>query len=74
MYKQGGDDRENELLATVHSLLFSIHELELQDFKRGQCSGSCIRHLLVRLLRYSGYDAAVCTSKWQGFDKIPGGT
>jgi hypothetical protein len=74
MYKQGGDDRENELLATVHSLLFSIHELELQDFKRGQFSGSCIRHLLVRLLRYSGYDAAVCTSKWQGFDKIPGGT
>ncbi|KAL6616808.1 hypothetical protein ACP70R_039078 [Stipagrostis hirtigluma subsp. patula] len=73
IYKQGGDDKENELLSMVHSLLFSIHESELQAFKRGQCSGSCIRHLLVKLLRYSGYDAAVCTSKWQGFDKIPGG-
>ncbi|CAO2167876.1 unnamed protein product [Urochloa humidicola] len=73
MFKQGGDDRENELLSMVHSLLFSIHESELQSFKRGQCSDTCIRHLLVKLLRYSGYDAAVCTSKWQGFDKIPGG-
>ncbi|KAK3163146.1 hypothetical protein QOZ80_1BG0098210 [Eleusine coracana subsp. coracana] len=72
-YKQGGDEKENELLSTVHSLLFSIHEPELQAFKRGQCSGSCIRHLLAKLLRYSGYDAAVCSSKWQGFDKIPGG-
>lgn len=58
----------------VHSLLFSIHESDLLAFKRGQCSASCIRHLLVKLLRYSGYDAAVCVSKWQGFDKIPGGT
>lgn len=58
----------------VHSLLFSIHESDLLAFKRGQCSASCIRHLLVKLLRYSGYDAAVCISKWQGFDKIPGGT
>jgi hypothetical protein len=74
MLKQGGDDNENELLSMVHSLLFSIHDSELQPFKTGQCSGSCIRHLLVKLLRYSGYDAAVCTSKWQGFDKIPGGT
>lgn len=73
MYKQGGDEKENELLSVVHSLLFSIHESELQAFIRGQCTGSCIRHLLVKLLRYSGYDAAVCISKWQGFDKIPGG-
>jgi hypothetical protein len=74
MLKQGGDEKENELLAMVHSLLLSIHEPQLQPFKTGQCGGSCIRHLLVKLLRYSGNDAAVCTSKWQGFDKIPGGT
>lgn len=74
MLKQGGDEKENELLSIVHSLLLSIHELQLQPFKTGQCGGSCIRHLLVKLLRYSGKDAAVCTSKWQGFDKIPGGT
>jgi len=74
MLKQRGDEKQNELLSMVHSLLFSIHGSELQCFKRGQCSGSCIRHLLVKLLRYSGYDAAVCTSKWHGFDKIPGGT
>ncbi|XP_006645399.1 uncharacterized protein LOC102705965 [Oryza brachyantha] len=73
MYKQGGDEKENELLSMVHSLLFSIHESELLAFNRGQCSASCIRHLLVKLLRYSGYDAAACVSKWQGFDKIPGG-
>lgn len=73
IYKQGGDEKENELLSMVHSLLFSIHESDLLAFKRGQCSASCIRHLLVKLLRYSGYDAAVCVSKWQGFDKIPGG-
>ncbi|CAM0885568.1 unnamed protein product [Alopecurus aequalis] len=73
MYKQAGDEKENELLSVAHSLLFSIHESELQAFIRGQCTGSCIRHLLVKLLRYAGYDAAVCVSKWQGFDKIPGG-
>ncbi|KAL5226919.1 hypothetical protein ABZP36_015184 [Zizania latifolia] len=73
MYKQGGDEKQNELLCKVHSLLFSIHESELLAFKRGQCSGGCIRHLLVKLLRLSGYDAAICVSKWQGFDKIPGG-
>uniref|UniRef100_A0A0D9VAW7 Plant-specific domain TIGR01615 family protein n=1 Tax=Leersia perrieri TaxID=77586 RepID=A0A0D9VAW7_9ORYZ len=73
MYKQGGDEKENELLSMVHSLLFSIHESELLAFNRGQCSASCIRHLLVKLLRYAGYDSAVCVSKWQGFDKIPGG-
>jgi hypothetical protein len=73
MYKQGGDEQEHEMLSVVHSLLFSIHESELQAFIRGQCTGSCIRHLLVKLLRYAGYDAAVCVSKWQGFDKIPGG-
>jgi hypothetical protein len=73
MYKQAGDEQEHEMLSVVHSLLFSIHESELQAFIRGQCTGSCIRHLLVKLLRYAGYDAAVCVSKWQGFDKIPGG-
>ncbi|KAG8053783.1 hypothetical protein GUJ93_ZPchr0001g30876 [Zizania palustris] len=72
MYKQGGDEKQNELLSMVHSLLFSIHESELLAFKRGQCSGGCIRHLLVKLLRLLGYDAAICVSKWQGFDKIPG--
>jgi len=73
MYKQAGDEKENELLSVIHSLLFSIHESELQPFIRGQCTSSCIRHLLVKLLRYAGYDAAVCVSKWQSFDKIPGG-
>ncbi|KAG8079180.1 hypothetical protein GUJ93_ZPchr0007g5854 [Zizania palustris] len=73
MYKQGGDEKQNELLCMVHSLLLSIHESQLLAFKRGQCGGSCIRHLLVKLLRLSGYNAAVCVSKWQGFDKIPGG-
>nr|CAB3503403.1 unnamed protein product [Digitaria exilis] len=54
MLKQGGDDTQNELLSMVHSLLLSIHDSDLQAFKRRQCGGSCIRRLLVKLLRYSG--------------------
>ncbi|KAF8642216.1 hypothetical protein HU200_067480 [Digitaria exilis] len=34
MLKQGGDDTQNELLSMVHSLLLSIHDSDLQAFKR----------------------------------------
>ncbi|KAH7673936.1 hypothetical protein IHE45_08G039100 [Dioscorea alata] len=40
---------------------------------RDKCNASCIRQFLVKLLRLSGYEAAICTSKWQGSGKVPGG-
>ncbi|RVX13733.1 hypothetical protein CK203_010237 [Vitis vinifera] len=38
----------------------------------GPCNTSCIRFCLVKRLRLSGYDAAVCSSRWQGCGKVPG--
>ncbi|TQD85169.1 hypothetical protein C1H46_029257, partial [Malus baccata] len=32
-----------------------------------------IKFALVKLLRLSGYDAAVCAARWQGSGKVPGG-
>lgn len=73
-HKRAVDQCESDLLSAVCSLLFSINENDFHTVKGdGQCSGSCIRQLLVKHLRMSGYDAAVCSSKWQGFDKVPGG-
>lgn len=39
----------------------------------GPCYASCIRFYLAKLMRLSGYDAGVCTSKWQRVGIIPGG-
>ncbi|KNA10578.1 hypothetical protein SOVF_143050 [Spinacia oleracea] len=46
---------------------------ELQLVKSGLCYRNCIRYALVKLLKWSGYNAAVCASKWQGCNKVPGG-
>ncbi|XVF23894.1 hypothetical protein REPUB_Repub13aG0079000 [Reevesia pubescens] len=64
---------EIDLLAVVHSLILSISETDLDFVKSGPCNTSCIRYSLVKLLRLSGYDAAVCASRWQGSGKVPGG-
>ncbi|KAG2723748.1 hypothetical protein I3760_02G183700 [Carya illinoinensis] len=64
---------ETDLLSVVNSLILSIREAELHFVKSGACNGSCIRFCLVKLLRRSGYDAAVCATKWQGSGKVPGG-
>ncbi|XP_020275971.1 uncharacterized protein LOC109850365, partial [Asparagus officinalis] len=73
-HKRAVDQCESDLLSAVRSILLSINENHLHVFKGdGQCSCSCIRHFLVKHLRISGYDAAVCLSRWQGFDKVPGG-
>lgn len=71
--KISADQYESDLLAVVNSLLLSIHERDLHSVKSGACTASCIRFSLVKLLRRSGYDAAVCTTKWQGSGKVPGG-
>lgn len=72
-FKRSVDQFESDLLSVVHSLLLSMAHTDLQFVKSGICNGSCIRYSLVKLLRSSGYDAAVCGSKWQGCNRVPGG-
>lgn len=72
-YKHSVDQYENDLLSVVHSLLLSMNETGLHFVKSTPCNASCIRFSLVKLLRLSGYDAAVCASRWQGCGKVPGG-
>ncbi|CAL1387341.1 unnamed protein product [Linum trigynum] len=72
-YKHSVTPYESELLSLVHSLIVSIKETDLHLVESGSCNASCIRFSLVKLLRFSGYDAAVCSSKWQGSAKVPGG-
>lgn len=67
------DQYENDLLSVVNSLALSINERDLHASNSGPCKASCIRSSLVKLLRLSGYDAGLCTSRWQGSDKVPGG-
>lgn len=64
---------ESDLESVVHSLIISINDKELNGVKSSPCNASCIRFSLVKLLRLSGYDAAVCSSRWQGAGKVPGG-
>ncbi|KAJ0551349.1 hypothetical protein HanHA300_Chr07g0256131 [Helianthus annuus] len=61
------------MLSVVNSLILSINCMDLEFMKCCSCNSSCIRFYLVKLLRLSGYDAAVCTSRWQGTGKVPGG-
>lgn len=72
-FKRSVDQYESDLQSVVQSLLLSMGGTDLQLVKSGLCNGSCIRDSLVKLLRSSGYDAAVCASKWQGINKVPGG-
>lgn len=72
-YKLSVDQYESDLLAVVNSLMLSMSETDLHLVKSGPCNASCIRFSLAKLLRLSGYDAAVCSSRWQGSGKVPGG-
>ncbi|XP_042475249.1 uncharacterized protein LOC122057264 [Macadamia integrifolia] len=72
-HKHKMDQFESNLLSIVHSLILSVNGIDLRSVKPGQCNASCIRFFLVKLLRFSGYDAAVCAATWQGSEKVPGG-
>ncbi|CAK9135616.1 unnamed protein product [Ilex paraguariensis] len=72
-HKLSVDQYESNLMAVVNSLMLSIKGINLHPVKSGPCNASCIRFSLVKLLRLSGFDAAVCASKWQGSGKVPGG-
>ncbi|CAH8361370.1 unnamed protein product [Eruca vesicaria subsp. sativa] len=64
---------ETEVLSAVRNLMLSIKEKDLHSVKTGTCNASCIRFYLAKLLRLSGYNAAVCSARWQGTGKVPGG-
>ena len=64
---------ESDLLSVVNSLMLSINGTDLHFAKSAPCNASCIRFSLVKLLRLSGYDAAVCASRWKVCGKVPGG-
>ncbi|XP_073271436.1 uncharacterized protein [Primulina huaijiensis] len=66
------DQYESNLAMIVKSLILSISETS-QGGKPDTCDSSCILYTLVKLLQSSGYDAALCASRWQGFGKVPGG-
>lgn len=72
-YKVLPDQHGIDKLSVVNSLILSINSLDLEFIRCGSCKASCIRFSLVKLLRLSGYDAAVCISRWQGTGKVPGG-
>ncbi|KAA3481835.1 plant-specific domain family protein [Gossypium australe] len=71
-YKHSVCHYDMDLLSVVHSLILSMGETDLHSVKSGPCNASCIRYSLVKLLRLSGYDAAVCVSRWQRSGKVPG--
>ncbi|CAM8960727.1 unnamed protein product [Rhodiola kirilowii] len=72
-FKNSKDQFGHNLIPIVHSLLLQMSEIDLHLMQSAPCNASCIRFLLVKLLRKSGYDAAVCSVKWQGSGKVPGG-
>ncbi|EYU38441.1 hypothetical protein ABFS82_14G075600 [Erythranthe guttata] len=73
MYKQPVDQYERDLTMVVKSLILSISETSQIEKPDACINSSCIIYSLVKLLHSSGYDAALCKSKWQVFGKLPGG-
>ncbi|XP_058737589.1 uncharacterized protein LOC131609808 [Vicia villosa] len=71
--KRSLTQHESDLIPVVHSLIRSMKETNLEMMNSGPCYASCIRFYLAKLMRLSGYDAGVCTSKWQRVGIIPGG-
>lgn len=71
--KRSVTQHESDLIPVVHSLIRSMKETNLEMVNSGPCYASCIRFYLAKLMRLSGYDASVCTSKWQRVGIIPGG-
>ncbi|KAL6126630.1 hypothetical protein ACLB2K_074676 [Fragaria x ananassa] len=72
-YKCSVAQYESDLASVVHSLILSISENDRHLVKSGPCNASCLKSTLVKLLRRSGYDAAVCSARWHGSGKVPGG-
>ncbi|CAI9770517.1 unnamed protein product [Fraxinus pennsylvanica] len=72
LHKHTLDQYESDLILVVNSLILSLSNS--RDIRKSDaCNASTIRYSLVKLLQSSGYDAAICATKWHGLGNIPGG-
>jgi uncharacterized protein (TIGR01615 family) len=63
---------EAELVSAVRKLVLAI-DVDNDLICNADCRGGCIKRLVVHQLRAAGYDAAVCTSKWESSGRVLGG-
>ncbi|XP_031486449.1 uncharacterized protein LOC116254932 isoform X2 [Nymphaea colorata] len=71
--RHSADQLEDDLSRKIRMLVLSIGETDLRHKRANPCNCSCVRWSLVKLLRLSGYNASICTSKWEASGKVPGG-
>lgn len=71
--KHSKEQYDHGIIPIVHSFLLHMSEVDLHVMQSGICNASCIRFHLVKLLRKAGYDASVCSTKWQRSGNVPGG-
>lgn len=65
---------ERDLLCSVYQVLMNVNETDLVcQSSRASCNGSCIRHLVVKSLKCSGYNASLCKIEWNNSGRVPGG-
>ncbi|MCO5591030.1 hypothetical protein L7F22_045006 [Adiantum nelumboides] len=65
---------EKELFSILSIFFPSVKDVDFFCLTTGkECKGYCIQQMLVKHLRVLGYDAAICSSKWKNFGKVPGG-
>lgn len=66
---------ERELLKEVKLQLLSIKEDSdlVCEPEGSDCKGGCVKRFVVSHLKVTGYDAAVCKSKWLSSGRVPGG-
>ncbi|CAK9206853.1 unnamed protein product [Sphagnum troendelagicum] len=66
---------ERKLLMDVKMSVLAINEnTDLMCNSVGkECKGGCTKRFVVKRLKASGYNAAVCKSRWQCSGKVPGG-
>lgn len=69
------DFADRELLANVTMVVLDINEDTdlIHSSDPSECKGSCTRRYVVKHLRSSGYNAAMCKSKWHNSGRVPGG-
>lgn len=65
---------ERDLLCSIYQVLVNVNETDLVcQSSRASCNGSCIRHLVVKSLKCSGYNASLCKIEWNNSGRVPGG-
>jgi hypothetical protein len=67
---------EGKLFHVVRSVVPALNvDVDLLGSTGGNlCKEECTKHLLVHKLRATGYDAAVCKSKWESSSRLLGGS